>query len=154
MGKLAPTQTKIELAFEVKSTDRELKTIDGVREALKLSGDLQAALEKKYPDAKLKVKIRRVEGLPVLALVHHIIVSIDWHTVKVGIETAASQFATREFLKLAKKRVRGLFAKPASPPAPPTMKNKVASEPPAIKSPNKKLSARKSTAKTKGKAKS
>lgn len=120
------------LRFEARSTDRDRQTIDAVREALKLSPDLQAVLEKKYPG--VKVKIKRAEGLPIHALVHHILVSIDWHAVASGAEKALSQFATIEFLKLAKKRVRNLFASPAllpELPAPATAKKSVVKEEPA-----------------------
>jgi pantoate kinase len=100
------------LEFEVSSTDEDRKTIEAVRETIRLSGDLQNVVAKKYPG--VKVEIRRKEGLPVHALVHHILVSIDWHAVAKGAETAIAQFATSQFLSLAKDRVRNMFVSPAT----------------------------------------
>jgi|GEM_PF-5835581 len=98
------------LEFEIRSTDSDRKTIDAVREIISLSEELQSAVAKKYPD--VKVEITRKEGLPIHALVHHIIVSVDWHAITSGAEKAIVQFATSEFLALARDRVRNIFASP------------------------------------------
>jgi hypothetical protein len=100
------------LEFEVKSTDPGRRTIDAVRETIRLSGDLQQAVEKNYPG--VKVKIKRAEGVPVHELIHHLLVSIDWHAVASGAEVAIGQFAASEFLKLTKDRIRNLFASPVN----------------------------------------
>jgi hypothetical protein len=102
------------LEFEVRSTDSDRKTIDAVRETISLSEDLQNAIAKKYPG--VKVEISRKEGLPIHAIVQHVIVSIDWHAVAKGVETAIAQFATTQFLTLAKDRVRNIFASPTADP--------------------------------------
>lgn len=104
-------QVKV-LEFDVKSTDPDLQTIEAVREAVKLSADLQAALGSRFPG--VKVKIKRAEGLPIHELVQHILVSIDWHAVASGAEKAIAQFATSQFLNLAADRVRNMFASPAA----------------------------------------
>lgn len=100
------------LEFDVQSTDPDRRTIEVVRETVKLSADFQKVIEKKYPG--VKVKIKRAEGVPVHELVHHILVSIDWHAVASGTEKAIAQFATSQFLNLAKDRVRNMFASTAT----------------------------------------
>lgn len=140
-------QVKV-LEFDVKSTDRDRQTIEAVRETVKLSADLQTAVEKKYPG--VKVKIKRAEGIPVHELVHHVLVWIDWHAVASGAEKALSGFATTEFLKMVKKRVRNMFAAPAPQPEPPASSSAttaVAKSKPAKKSARvKKVTAAKKTA--------
>ena len=130
-------QVKV-IEFEMKSTDDTRQTIEAVRKTVKLSADLQAAIEKKYPG--VKVKIKRAEGLPVHELVHHLLVSIDWHAVASGSEKAVSAFATTEFLKMVKKRVRNMFAAPVAQPEPPTSASSTAA-------PKKKPAKKSSTAK-------
>jgi hypothetical protein len=102
------------LEFEVQSTDKDRKTIDAVRETISLSEDLQTAISKKYPG--IRVEITRKEGLPIHELVQHVIVEIDWHAVAKGVETAIAQFATTQFLTMAKDRVRNIFASPTTEP--------------------------------------
>jgi hypothetical protein len=126
------------LEFDVKTTDPDRRTIDAVRETVGLSNDLQAVVEKKYPG--VKVKIKRAEGVPVHELVHHILVSIDWHAVASGAEEAIGQFAASEFLKLTRDRIRNLFASPAA------SESKPAAARPAKKAPTKAKPASKRTA--------
>jgi hypothetical protein len=101
---------KEKLKFEVTSLDRSKKTIEYVKDAEALSEDLEKIIAKKYPGTK--VTIRRDEGLPIGPLIQHLIVSIDWHLVKEGVEKGATAFATTQILTLLKDKVQNLFAKP------------------------------------------
>jgi hypothetical protein len=140
------------LEFEVKSTDPDRQTIEVVRETVELSADFQKVIEKKYPG--VKVKIKRAEGLPIHELVHHILVSIDWHAVASGTEKAIAQFATSQFLNLAKDRVRNMFASTATQtklPMGSSATNSVGKRKPAKKSTAvKKANSVKKTATRKG----
>jgi hypothetical protein len=145
------TESK-KLEFEVRSTDKDRKSIDGVRETIALSKDLEAEIAKKYPG--VTVKITRKEGLPIHELVQHVIVSIDWHAVAKGVETAIAQFATTQFLNMTKDRVRNIFTSPAAEPneetKPATKKAAPAKKTAAKKSaPAKKAASKKSSAKSK-----
>lgn len=134
---MANKLTKLE--FEIRSTDSDRKTIDAVRETISLSEELQSTVAKEYPGAK--VEITRKEGLPIHALVHHIIVSIDWHSVASGAEKAIAQFATSEFLTLAKDRIRNVFARPIAA-------SKKKTKPAKKSAPTKKAAAAKKTLST------
>jgi hypothetical protein len=104
-------ETRIEeLKFEVKSLNPSKKTIEYVKDAEALSEDLEKVIAKEYPGTK--VTIRRKEGLPIGPLIQHLIVSIDWHAVKVGAEQAAAGFATTQILTLLREKVQNLFARP------------------------------------------
>jgi hypothetical protein len=103
-------ETRQELKFEVQSLNRSKKTIDYVKEAEALSSEVEKAVSEQYPGTA--VTIRRDEGLPIAPLIQHLIVSIDWHAVKMGAEQAAAAFATTQILTVLKQKVQDLFAKP------------------------------------------
>jgi hypothetical protein len=108
---MAERQT-LELKFEVKSLNKSRKTIEYVKDAQALSGELEHALAEQFPDAK--VTIKREEGIPIAPLIQHLIVSIDWHAVMSGVEKAAASFATTQVLTLLKEKFQDLSAKPMS----------------------------------------
>lgn len=106
---------QISLEFQVKSTDPHRSTSKTIPEIRALSSDLQAAVSERLPGAK--VRIRRVEGLPLLPELQHILLQVDWDAVRKGAESAASAFLTTEFLKTLKRRIHLLQAKRVAAPA-------------------------------------
>jgi hypothetical protein len=100
---------ELTLRFEIKSLDPARPTVDAVPEIEKLSLELEAALGQLFPG--ISVKIRRAEGIPGLRELQELLLYVDWHAVKIGAETAIGTFATTEFLKLMKSKVRNVFAK-------------------------------------------
>src|SRR5215468_5688468 len=103
---------KTVLRFEIKSLDPDRPILDAVPAAENLSAELEATLAERYPG--VTVEIRREEGIPGARELQELLLYIDWHLVKDAVETAAAGWATTEFLKLAKKRLRNVFAKPVA----------------------------------------
>ncbi len=101
------------LKFEVKSLSKKQKTLAYVEEAEALSGDIEKAIAEYCPGAS--VSIRREEGIPIDQIIQHLIVNIDWHAVKGGIEGAVAAFATTQVLSVLKQKTQNLFAKPVAP---------------------------------------
>lgn len=86
------------LEFEVKSTDPDRQTIEAVREVVRLSPELQSIASERYPG--VAINIQRAEGLPVSALVQHLLVSVDWHAVASGAEKPSVLSSQRSFSRL------------------------------------------------------
>jgi hypothetical protein len=107
---MSSNQPEAVLKFEIKSLDPSQPTIESVPAAEDLSSALQAIVGVRFPGAT--VKIRRAEGLPGLREVQELLLYVDWHAVKTGMETAIGSFAATEFLKLMKDRLRNVFVNP------------------------------------------
>ncbi len=105
---------KTTLRFQIKSLDPDRPIIDAVPGAESLSPELQAILAARFPG--VAVEIRRDEGIPFAREVQELLLYVDWHAVGVAVETTAAGWATKEFLKLVKAKLRNVFAKPAADP--------------------------------------
>jgi hypothetical protein len=116
---MSPNQRETTLKFEIKSLDPGRPTIEAVPEAENLSSELQATIAARFPGAT--VQIRRAEGIPAVRELQELLLYVDWQVVKEGVETAIATFATTEFLKLVKAKLRNVFAKPVPEPTPPAV---------------------------------
>jgi hypothetical protein len=103
------------LRFEIKSLNPQIKTVEAVPDAQKLSPELEAAIAAAYPG--VTVNIRRVEGIPGVREIQELLIHVDWHAVRSAAEGAAAAFITKEFLKLMKSKLRNIFVKPVESPA-------------------------------------
>lgn len=110
---MEPIQNKVTLEFEIQSIDPTRSTSQAVPEVEALAVELQSTVSQQFPGAR--VRIARVEGLPLGPALHHILVSIDWDVVKKGAEQAAAAFAATQFLNLLKTRVQNVIGKKTSP---------------------------------------
>ncbi len=107
---MSPKQLETTLKFQIKSLDSNQPIIDSVPAAEDLSLELEAELRKRYPGAT--VTIRRAEGIPGARELQELLVHVDWQVVKTGVESTVATFATTEFLKLMKAKLRNVFVKP------------------------------------------
>jgi hypothetical protein len=103
-------QPETVLKFEMKSLDPSQPTIEFVPAAEDLTSALQVIVGARFPGAM--VKIRRAEGIPGAREIQELLLYVDWHAVKTGVETAVGGFAATEFLKLMKSGLRNVFVKP------------------------------------------
>jgi hypothetical protein len=107
---MSAPQSRVTLRFEIQSVDPGRPTISVVPEAEDLSSALEEILKEHYPGAA--VTIRRAEGIPGVRELQELLLHVDWHLLKTTTETAVASFATTEFLKLMKEKLRNVFTKP------------------------------------------
>lgn len=107
---MSTKQPETTLKFEIKSLDSSQPILDAVPVAEGLASELEAILRDRYPGAT--VTIRRAEGIPGARELQELLVHVDWHVVKTGVESTVASFATTEFLKLMKAKLRNIFVKP------------------------------------------
>jgi hypothetical protein len=121
---MSETQPETVLKFEIKSLDSSQPTIESVPAAEGLSSALQVIVGARFPGAT--VKIRRAEGIPGLREVQELLLHVDWHAVKTGVETTIGSFVAKEFLKLMKAKLRNVFVKPVPAQSGPLVTESVA----------------------------
>jgi hypothetical protein len=107
---MSPKQGETTRKFQIKSLDSNQPILDSVPAAEGLAADLETIVQKRYPGTT--VTIRRAEGIPGARELQELLVHVDWHVVKTAVESAVANFATTEFLKLMKARLRNVFVKP------------------------------------------
>lgn len=98
---------KTMVRLEVKSLDSTRTVADAMEEIEKLSPELQAFIEARFPGVHITVS--RVEGIPFGPEIQHLMLQIDWHAVAKGAEGAAGGFVAKEALQFLKEKVRNLF---------------------------------------------